>query len=118
MPSNPVQEWDMILKKGVYTSENENSALCFKIPSDGKHYSHIRIDVEHNGEMYIRSEGNTGWLNCQEYTEPFDKPDMNGEGCKLGEGNLYTFGKSVYNTPVYVRILNATEAKVKGFELN
>lgn len=118
VPSNPVKEWDMILKKGVYNSKNENSALCFKIPSDGKHYSHIKIDVEHDGEMYIRSEGNTGWLSCQEYAKPFDKPDMNGEGCKLGEGNLYTFGKSVYNTPVYVRILNATEAKVKGFELN
>lgn len=108
--------WDPILKKGYYLSDIDNNALCFRIdPSD--HYSHILLDIEHEGRVYIKSNNNTGWLDCSKFVDPFKIPVLHEDGCKLGENNIFTFGKVVYQSPVYIRILNSKKTKINKIEL-
>lgn len=108
--------WDPILRKGYYLSDEDNCALCFRIdPSD--HYSHIVLDIEHEGKIYIKSDNNTGWLDCSNFVNPFKNPTSNKDGCKLGENNIYTFGKVVYQSPVYIRIINSKKTKINKMEL-
>ena len=97
-------------------SNKGQSAICFKYESNDPnfHYSHADIDIEHNGQMYIRSGKSTNWLDCQKYVGAFDTPTEYKEACKLGEGNSYTFGKVVYTEPLYVRILGATSIKMNS----
>lgn len=111
-------QWDMILRNGIYTSDDDHSALAFKIPTFGGHYSHINIDAEFDGKMQIMSSGNTAWLDCANLAQPFKIPSELNDPCKLGEGNTYTFGQVVYSTPVYVRFTKCTRVKINGFELN
>lgn len=100
-------------------SNKENSAICFKYESDDPlfHYSHVDIDIEHNGRMYLKSSENTNWLDCQRYVSAFDTPSKYNDPCKLGEGNSYTFGKVVYKGPIYIRILEATQIKLNSITL-
>jgi hypothetical protein len=104
----PIEEWDPVLKNGVYRSAFENSAICFKIPNS-ECYSHCLIDIEHDGEMYLRVEGKTGWLSCNQL-ELFKNPVKNGEGCFVNN-NFYSFGKVIYKTPLFIRILKASFIK-------
>lgn len=98
--------------------DKDLSAICFKYePSDKEHYSHIDVDVEHDGQMCIKSAKMTNWLDCQKYVQPFDTPTKFKDACKLGEGNSYTFGKVVYNTPVFIRIVGATSIKLNSITL-
>lgn len=106
-----LSEWDLKLSNSIYTTlpTTKNSAICFAItPKDC--YSHIRIDIEHDGQMYILSEGNTGWLNCQKLSAPFSIPKKHDNGCKVNE-NYYTFNKVNYKSKVFIRIINATRVK-------
>lgn len=108
----PLQDWDMKLKEGEYTSNTLQSAVCFVTkPKDC--YSHINIDIDHDGDMYILSEGNTGWLNCQKTADAFKIPTNNGHGCKLNEG-YFTFGKVNYKSKVFIRIIGATKVVFKS----
>lgn len=111
----PLQDWDMKLRNGEYTSSTNQAAVCFKVlPEDC--YSHINIDIEHDGDMYIKSEGNTGWLNCQKLADAFKNPTNNNHGCKLNEG-YFTFGKVTYKSKVFVRIIGATKVVFKSAKL-
>lgn len=98
-------------------TQKDLSAIAFKFDPEGNHYSHLDLDIEHNGKMYIRSVNNTSWLDCDERVEPFDIPMEFGAGCKLGEGQSYTFGKVVYNTPILIRILGATSVKMNSISI-
>lgn len=110
-PKKEINEWDPIIRNNVYTSSNKNSAICFVVLNDGLDcYSHINIDIDHDGEMYILSEGNTKWLDCQTLANPFKTPKKNLDGCKVNE-NYFTFGKVTYKSKVFIRILHATSIK-------
>ena len=98
-------------------SQKDLSAIAFQLDPNGSHYSHLDVDIEHNGKMFIRSVNNTSWLDCQERVEPFAIPTEFGDACKLGEGQSYTFGKVVYNTPVIVRIVGATFIKMNSLSI-
>lgn len=112
-----LNEWDLKLRNGVYEAQEgtKNSAVCFVVNSE-ECYSHININIEHDGQMYILSEGNTNWLNCQSLAKPFDIPKENLDGCKVNE-NYYTFGKVNYNSKVFIRIINATKVIFNSAEL-
>ena len=102
-----VKEWDPIMKKGHYVSENENSAICFKItPVDC--FSHAKINIKHDGIMFVKVEGKTGWLNSTKILEPFSTPSVDDDPCFVNE-NHFSFGKVIYNTPIFIRILGATD---------
>lgn len=108
-PKKELNEWDPIVRNNVYTSSNENSAICFVVENESLDcYSHININIEHDGEMYILSEGNTRWLDCQKLVDPFKTPKKNLDGCKVNE-NYFTFGKVTYKSKVFIRILHATK---------
>lgn len=112
-----LNEWDLKLRNGVYEAQEntKNSAVCFVVnPKDC--YSHIVLDVEHDGQMYILSEGNTNWLSCQTLAKPFDIPKENLDGCRVNE-NYFTFGKVNYNSRVFIRIINATKVIFKSANL-
>lgn len=111
-----LEDWEPKLYHGKYTcNEIEKSAVCFAIDADDC-YSHALIDIEHDGEMYVFSRGNTGWLNCQEIAKPFTIPKQHNDPCKMNEG-FYTFGKVVYNSRVYVRIIKASHIKFNSVKL-
>ena len=111
-----LQEWDMLLKNGVYEKTGENSAVCFVI-NPTECYSHINANIEHDGEMYILSEGNTNWLNCQKALNVFETPVDNGKGCLVND-NYFSFGKVTYTSRVFIRIINASTVKVNSIELS
>jgi hypothetical protein len=78
-------------------------------------YSHCLIDIEHDGEMYLKVEGKTGWLSCNQL-ELFKNPVKNGEGCFVNN-NFYSFGKVIYKTPLFIRILKASFIKFNSVTL-
>lgn len=103
-----LESWEPKLYHGVYTIDDPSeSALCFKVDVEDC-YSHINIDIEHDGEMYIKSEGNTDWLDCQNLAKPFVIPVKEDAPCAINEG-YFTFGKVVYTSPVFIRILKASK---------
>lgn len=103
-----LESWEPKLYHGVYTIDDPSeSALCFKVDVEDC-YSHINIDIEHDGEMYIKSEGNTDWLDCQNLAKPFVIPVKEDAPCAVNEG-YFTFGKVVYTSPVFIRILKASK---------
>lgn len=109
--SAELAEHDMKLRNGEYTGDPSNDAVCFVVePVDC--YSHINIDIEHDGQMYILSEGNTGWLNCQKQPTPFVNPKKHEDGCFMNE-NYFTFGRVVYKSRVFIRIINASFVRIK-----
>lgn len=111
--NKPVRPWDMISRNGVYThTDPQESAICF-VTNPKRSYSHIHINIEHDGQMYIKSEGNTDWLNCQEVTTPFKSLKENNDSCGVNTG-FYTFGRVVYKSPVFIRIIHATKVIFKG----
>ncbi len=113
--SAPLQDWDMKLRNGVYSPITDLSAVCFQVaPKDC--YSHINIDIEHDGDMYILSEGNTGWLNCQKQAAAFKNPINSNTGCKINDG-YFTFGKVTYKSRVFIRIIGASRVVFKSAEL-
>lgn len=104
-----LEDWDMKLYNNSYTSENSrNSAVCFVVEPENDCYSHITIDIDHDGEMFILSEGHTGWLNCQKSVVPFTVPKRHEDGCFVND-NYYTFGKVMYQSKVFIRIIRATK---------
>lgn len=111
----PLNTWDMILQNNVYTSQVNDSAVCF-IVKNKDCYSHINIDIEHDGKMYVLSEGNTEWLDCQKAINIFKTPVSSGAGCKLNEG-FFTFGKVNYTGPVFIRIIEASKVIFKSANL-
>lgn len=115
-PSEPLNLHDMILRKGVYTHTDPSiSAVCFKIePLDC--YSHAILDIDTDGEIQLMSEGNTGWLDGKSLLQPFNKPVANGDPCKVDNGTkgYYSFGRAVYTSPVFIRIIKATNAKINS----
>lgn len=114
-PEKDVETYDMIPINNVYHGDPKDSAVCFFVdPIDC--YSHAKIDIDHDGKMYILSEGNTGWLNCQELYQPFNKPVGHNEGC-LVNNNFYSFGKAVYNSRLFIRIINANIVKFNSVTL-
>ena len=115
-PEAKVKDYDPILHNGVYESDSEKSAICFKFPCLDC-YSHAMIDIEHDGEMYIKVEGRTNWLSAEEQLKLFGNPIKNGDGC-LVNNNYYSFGKVIYKEPVFVRVLKASKVKFNGYELN
>lgn len=114
-----LEVWEPRLLDDVYTLPEEYkdlSAICFKVdPLDC--YSHLEVDIEHNGKMYIKSEGNTGWLDCDKLFKPFQENKKDGTGCNINSG-FYTFGKQTYKTPVFIRIVKATSIKFNSAILN
>lgn len=108
--SQELNPYDMKLRNGEYASTDVNSTVCFCVKGINECYSHINVDIEHDGEMYIKSEGNTGWLSCQKQAEAFSNPLRNGAGCKVNEG-YFTFGKVTYTSKVFIRIIKATTVK-------
>lgn len=106
-----LNEWDLRLYNGIYTTQEDtkNSAVCFVV-TPKECYSHIKIDIEHDGQMYILSEGNTGWLNCQKITAPFTIPKNHNDGCRVNN-NYFTFNKVNYKSRVFIRVINATKVK-------
>lgn len=113
--SAAIKPWDMKLQKGIYTSNKNDSAVCFVVkPNDC--YSHINIDIEHDGRMFVLSEGNTNWLSCAKQSDAFVAPTKNNEGCKVNE-TYYTFGKVTYTSKVFIRILEATRVKFNSAAL-
>lgn len=117
-----LEPWEMKLQKGKYfCSDKNNSAVCFVYePKDD--YSHIKLDIEHDGLLQILSEGNTGWLNCQGNANMFVNPTQHGDGC-LVQGltpslsindKHFTFGKVVYKSRVFIRIIRATQVKINA----
>ena len=111
-PTKELKDYDMRLRNDTYTiSEKfkDIAAVCFVVESTDC-YSHVKIDIEHDGKMFIKSEGNTGWLDCQTLADPFKTPTTSKEPCKVNEGH-YTFGKAVYTTPVFIRIIQANFVK-------
>lgn len=113
--SAPLRDWDMKLRNGVYSPISNMSAVCFQVSAKDC-YSHINIDIEHDGNMYILSEGNTGWLNCQKQVKAFKNPTDSGNGCKVNEG-YYTFGKVTYKSRVFIRIIGASKVVFNSAEL-
>lgn len=113
--SAPLQDWDMKLRNGVYSPISNMSAVCFQVAAKDC-YSHINIDIEHDGDMYILSEGNTGWLSCQKQAKAFKNPIDSGNGCKINEG-YYTFGKVTYKSRVFIRIIGASRVVFNSAEL-
>ena len=115
-PSEPLNLHDMILKGGEYHHTDPSiSAVCFKIvPTDC--YSHAILDIETDGDIQLMSEGNTGWLNGKSLLHPFSKPTANGDPCKVDNGTkgYYSFGRAVYTSPVFIRIIKATKAKINS----
>lgn len=112
-----LEKWEMKLKDNFYTSDDvKNSAVCFVV-NPASCYSHLNIDIEHDGYMYILSEGNTEWLDCQKQTNAFVNPIKNGQGCKVND-NLLSFGRVVYSSKVFVRVINATFLKLNFIALN
>lgn len=102
--------WD-----GEYTCESEENALAFEFDTD-VHYSHIDLDIETDGKVYIRSKNNTGWLDTSKPVDVFMNPISNGRGCKASEGS-YSFGRVNYIGPIWVRVLNAHSTKLNGFQI-
>lgn len=113
--SKELNDYDMKLRNSVYyeNSSNVPNAVCFVVePKDC--YSHINIDIEHDGKMYILSEGNTGWLDCQVRANPvFKKPVENEDGCLVND-NYFTFGKVMYDSRVFIRIIGAKQVKIRN----
>lgn len=115
----PLRDWDMFLRNGVYTypgEDVEKSAVCFKInPEDC--YSHLITNIEHDGDMYIKVQGNTGWLDCKRHKDAILNPVWSGDGCLVND-EFYSFGKVVYKEPVFIRIIHAKKVIFKSAELN
>lgn len=113
--TRPLEDFEMKLLDDTYVSTNSKSAVCLVFnPTDC--YSHVKIDAETDGHMYILSEGNTKWLDCEKLATAFDTPINNGQGCKLNE-KFYTFGKVNYKSRIFIRVLGATSFKLKSVEL-
>lgn len=111
-----LETWEPKLYHGEYTCNDvENSALCFAVEASDC-YSHAWIDIKHDGEMYLLSQGNTGWLNCQELAKPFTIARKHEDPCKMNE-NYYTFGKVVYDSKVFIRIIKASRVKFNSVKL-
>lgn len=109
--------YEMSLSDNVYTIEDpENSVVCFAVEPEGC-YSHAKLDIEHDGEMYIQSEGRTGWLSCKDLAIPFTIPVNNEDGCLLHDGH-YTFGKVLYSGRLFIRIIKASRVKFLSVELS
>lgn len=100
---------------GEFISDDpETSAICFLYtPKQGECYSHAILDIEHDGKMYMKAEGETGWLNCNELANPHAIPKYNDDPCALNE-HYYTFGRVTYKRSVFIRIINATRVKVNS----
>lgn len=111
----PLLPHDMFLRNGVYTYSGKDvkeSAVCFKVqPVDC--YSHVNLDVTHNGHMYIKVQGMTGWLDCGIHKHPITNPIVTGSGCWVNEG-FYSFGKVLYKEPVFIRIIQASRVELKS----
>lgn len=118
-PEKPLEVWEPSLENDEYKLLDEyykyKSAICFAVnPNDC--YSHMNLDIEHDGELYIKVEGRTGWLSGQNIMKAFNVPTKNDEGCKMNEG-YYSFGKVVYKERIFLRILKATFIRLKSIEL-
>ena len=115
-PKAPLNIFDMILKDGEYHHNDPRiSAVCFKYkPIDC--YSHAILDIDTDGDIQLMSEGNTGWLDGKSLLQPFHAPTAHGDPCKVDNGTkgYYSFGRVVYKSPVFVRIIKATHAKVNS----
>lgn len=111
-----LEEWEMKLHNGIYTSDSKQSAVCFVVKADDC-YSHAKIDIEHDGRMFVLSEGNTEWLSCQKPAEAFKIPKKNNEGCSMNE-NYFTFGKVNYDKRLFIRIIEASTVKFNSVTLS
>ena len=105
--SKTLESWEPYLKDGVYYCDDTNSALCFEVENITDCYSNITVDIEHDGHMYLISEGNTEWLDCEEMFVPYKSTQT---GCKVND-NYFTFGRNVYRSKVFIRILGASQVK-------
>ena len=110
-----LEPYDMFSRNGEYTSEDPNSALCLRIVPEGC-YSHCVLDLETDGEIYLKSEGNTEWLDCQKHKHSVLTPLTHEDGCLVNNG-FYSFGKVIYDSPVFIRVIKATKAKFNKIEL-
>lgn len=115
--SKELEEWEMKARNNNYTcKDRENSALCFKyVPNDC--YSNITLNADTDGIVFIKSQGNTGWLSTSKKFVPFNIPTKNDEGI-LVNNNYFTFGKVIYKSPVFIRIIKATYFNLKNISLS
>lgn len=114
-PKLPLAPYEPKFWDGEYTSEAEENALAFELDTH-IHYSHVSLDLETDGKVYIKSKGNTGWLDTDKELDVFNNPTANGAGCKASEGS-YSFGRVNYKGPVCIRILNAHSTRLRAIDV-
>lgn len=112
-----IHDYDMIKKDGVYTHPN-GGMLYVKV--EGKDFSHLELDAEYDGEVFVKVAGETGWLATTSYVSPFVIPKIDFEQCKLKEEDstrIFTFGKVVYSGTVFLRFMDCNIVKINSMKL-